>query len=73
MSLPLPLPSTSSLLLKLWLSTTWLSSRLVASPLPQSRLYTMDPMQPRPQLMMQEDWRKFCASPIQPVGQQPLG
>ena len=66
-SLPSPLPSTSSPLSKLWWSTTWLSCRPVASPLPPSRQFTLDPMQPRPQLTMQEDWRQSSAWPGQPV------
>ena len=53
--------STSSPLSKLWSSTTWLSSRPVASPLPPSMLFTLDRMQPKPQLTMQEDWRQSSA------------
>ena len=30
-------------------------------------VFTLDPMQPRPQLMMQGDWRQSSASPSQPV------
>ena len=59
--------STALPLLKLWSSTTWLSSRPVASPLPPSRQFTLDPMQPRPQLMMQGAWRQSSAWPSQPV------
>ena len=36
-------------------------------PSPPSRQFTLDPMQPRLQLMMQEDWRQSSAWPGQPV------
>ena len=45
----------------------WPNSRPVASPLLPSRLCTLGPMQPRPQLMMEEDWRQLSAWPGQPM------
>ena len=44
--------------LKLLLSTTLLSFMPVASQSPLSRLSTLEPMQPKPQLMMQEGWKQ---------------
>jgi hypothetical protein len=59
-----PFSTASHLIPTLWSSTMLLNSRPVASPLPPSRQFTLDPMQPRPQ---QEDWRQLSASPSQPV------
>ena len=70
-SLPLPLPSASYQRSKLLLSTMLLNFMLVASQLPPSRLSTLDPMQQKHQLMMQEDWRQSFVWPCQLVSCSP--
>ena len=67
--------STALHLIPTWSSTTWLNSRPVVSPSPPSRLSTLEPMLPRPQLMMQETGGSRLPGPLSPCDaqQQPLG